>query len=39
MIFIHLCPIAWSIYDRRRWRALDKHRAICCECYRKEVDA
>jgi hypothetical protein len=39
MTIIHLCAVAWNLYDLRKWRALDKHRAMCGECYRREVDA
>ena len=34
MTFIHLCDIAWALYDARKWKVLDKHRAECDECYR-----
>lgn len=35
MTFIYLCEVAWALYDLRDWRALDKHRAECNECYKK----
>jgi transposase len=38
MTIIHLCAVAWSLYDACRWRALDKHRATCGECWRKEAE-
>jgi hypothetical protein len=38
MTLIHLCPAAWSLYFRRRWKALDRHRQTCNECWRKVVD-
>ena len=38
MIFIHLCDEAWRLYFARRWKALDKHREACKDCWRKEVE-
>lgn len=35
MTFIHLCAKAWRLYDLHRWKALDKHRAECTECWKK----
>lgn len=38
MTIIHLCAAAWRIYDLRKWRVLDRHRATCKDCYRKRLD-
>lgn len=37
-MFIFLCSIAWVLYDAHKWRALDKHRATCKECFKKQLD-
>jgi hypothetical protein len=37
-VIIYLCDKAWEYYNARRWVALDRHRATCCECWRKEAE-
>jgi hypothetical protein len=36
-MFIHLCDVAWALYFARRWKALDKHRETCPDCWRKTL--